>query len=277
MYAELRRTFGKSYCSVFPEGLTVPWKPLSLKDYLSYSDDTARGLYPIELIEDEIFAKCVQDESLVRQAAFQKAGVVQVVVSHIWQVSGPIGSDGFNADLDTAREMLNPVSSQSLYHSLVNLITTAYSYLPEQVYEMDYKTLLIRAAMAESKLINLGILTEPIQAYDPTQQPQKRPRPNLKAMYEQQQRMQESEVGPTMPMEDITKYDSEKWWDESPVGEVSPTHGIDFRTEAMEQNMFGMSGHEKADAPIAQAEMIENAQHIYKDLLARLDRQKKTD
>ena len=94
-WAEIRRSYGDVYITVFPDGLTVPWKPLSVGDFMRYDQQFIRMLVPTGCLENEIFALAVQDRFLIDQIDNLPAGVVTVVANHIWQFSGPFTPDRF--------------------------------------------------------------------------------------------------------------------------------------------------------------------------------------
>jgi len=275
---EVRKEHGGVYVTVFEDGLLVPWKPLSLGDYIKYTQDSNRGLIPHAQLEDEIFVKCVQDDSVLRQMSFMKAGIIATVVSNIWQFSGPTGVNEFNDDLEAARHILLTDGVRAL-HELVQIITIAFPYKPEEVYEMPYETFLFRLAQSEKKLLELGLfLKEPISLQVPEdkdkrrklgkiEQP-KKPVIDAKRLWDQQQAKSPAQEKQPVKTE-------EKWWKTSPVLEATKEHGIDFTTEAAEQEVFGLTGHEKADADIDRASLVDDAQWIYADLLKELANRKK--
>jgi hypothetical protein len=279
---EIRKSYGGVYVTAFDDGFLVPWKPLSIGDFLKYSQDRQRGIIPVVCLEDEIFLKCVQDESILRQMPFLKAGIVTTVVINIWQFSGPSGIEEFTNDLNTARYLLDSPDVRIL-HELVQLISIAFPYKPEEIYEMDYQKFLFRVAQSEKKLLQMGIfLKEPITVQTEIKKPKKsklgtieQPRPSLdaKKLWDEQHTPQ-TDTPKKVSMEDV-KMTGDKWWSKSPVLEAPNKHNIDFKTEAAEQHTFGLSGHEKADIHIETAKMIEDAKWIYKDLLSDLAKRKK--
>jgi hypothetical protein len=276
---EVRKQHGSTYATVFPDGTIVPWKPLSIEDFIKYSFDQFRGLIPPVHLEDEIFKKCIIDTTYIRQMSLLKAGIVSTVVSNIWQYSGPTGIDAFNNDLNTARQMLNADGVKAI-HQLVEMVTLAFPYKPEEVYQMDYETLLMRVAQAEAKLLQLGTIKEPIQMKDEDKKPQRGPRPSdpnqkfksridAKKLWEEQRGIKQQDQ--PIPSKDQEK----KWWKKSPVLEVPPKHNIDFNTEQKEHDIFALSGHEKADVHIARDKMVKDAQWIYADLIKELAQKNK--
>jgi hypothetical protein len=249
---EVRFQYGRVYVTSFPDGLSVPWRPLTVQEYIEYSKDTERGVYLPVYIEDEMFQKCVVDESLRSLSGSLKAGVISTVAVNIWQISGPTSVEAFNEDLETAREQINQ-SAVTVIHELVQLITLAFPYTPEQIYQMDYETFVSRVIQAENKLLQTGMIQEPIRMSQKGKQPRKRPLRDLKKVFEQQQR-QEAPV-PSEKTED--------WWKKT-------DHGIDFGTEGKEQEVFGVHGHDKLDLHIAQDKMVKEAQVQYADVLEKL-------
>jgi hypothetical protein len=274
----LRDRFGSVYVTAFPDGPTIPWKPLSLGDYIKFNADAARGLIPQAQIENEIFRSCVLDQVFIQQLPFLKAGIVTTVVSCIWQHSGPTSISSFNADMEMARQIIAADGTKAL-HQVVQLITMAFPYKPEEVYEMPYETLLLRAAQAETKLLETGMISQPIMMQDPAVAPQSRPKRRVDAreMWEQQQAMRGEPTQQSMSRD--------KWWDISPMLEAQEGQrkNIDFQHERDEADDIVLDNHERtapalmrkylADSKTSadRAKMIEEAQEIYKDALDALD------
>ena len=94
---KIRKLYGNTYVTVFPDDFVVPWRPLSIGDFMAYHHAYLRGVIPLSHLEDEIFNKCVVDDAIVAQAPFLKAGIVTTVSQHIWQHSGPRDVTHFNA------------------------------------------------------------------------------------------------------------------------------------------------------------------------------------
>lgn len=296
---DLREKYGSVFVTTFPDGMSVPWKPLNIGDYIKYDHDIKRGFLTRAQIEDEIFCKSVLDESLVRQAPFIKAGIITTVANNVWQFSGPVGVEEFNFDLDMARGLINNPATKIL-HELVGLILTAFPiYKPEEVYAMDYETFLIRTAQAENKLMLMKILKQPISLHttDPVEQ-QESPKKDFvdaKALWDLQHGTQtknkhtpsvtekKPSIAPT-PNKTTTR---EKWWNVSPVLESKNKHNIPMELEKEGIDAFGLDSHERLEDPEVQKWLLDkklaesrkqtqdDAQWIYKDLIAALEKKKK--
>lgn len=285
---EVRKAHGDTFVTVFNDGLLVPWKTLSIGDYIKYSKDKNRGAVPSSHLEDEIFKKCVLDDSIIRQFEYLNAGIVSTVVINIWQFSGPTGVSEFNNDLQVARQMMDAPDVRAL-HELVQVISIAFPYKPEEIYEMDYQTFLFRLAQSERKLIQMGIyLKEPISLQPAEEEkPQKRnklgkitqpdeqerPKVDVRKLWEEQQSPKKPPPPKLKP--DEVKTTGEKWWKKSPVLEAPNRKNIDFASEAAEDYHLALTGHEKADIHIEAAKMVEDAQWIYADLIKELNNRKK--
>jgi hypothetical protein len=296
---EARRKYGEGvYLTIFPNGLSFPWKRLSLKDYLFYTQETTTSQSPPSVLEDEIFRKCVLDPASIRQLDYMPAGIVSTVVANVIQYSGPIGIDSFNQDLEVARHEIL-VSKSAVIHDLVSTITLAFPYKPEEVYAMDYETFCLRCVQAEKKLLFSGALKEPV--YIKQKEPEKVRNPKgkktefdaqeAKRLFDEQHGLAKKRT----PTEDTLRIKSKspkevppikknlnnlegtgKWWKKSPILEVASRdrEKIDFKTEAKEQHAFGSSSWEKVDQLILQDKMVKDAQKIYKDVLSELAKRK---
>ena len=285
---QARRKYGSVYVTLFPDGTLVPWKPLSVQDFLLYTVEYQKGFIPDVILEDEIFCKAVQEPTLIRQFKYLKAGTVTVVVEQILTHSGPQTIEGFNEDLNMARQIILG-GTDKVFHELTQLVTLAYPVTPEQVRSQTYEEFVLQFANAENKLLHIGHIKEPILIESPQQTPTtkklsdeellqqikhikppktppvSKPKVDAKSLWEKQQKGNK---------EPLIKKDK-KWYKQSPVLEVEkPTHNIDFHTESAEQSVFGLSGHEKNDEFIIRAKMIKDAQVIYKDLIENINSKK---
>jgi hypothetical protein len=81
-------------------------------------------------------------------------------------VSGPISLEEMQDLL-----MLKRLEASGIIHSMIDVITRAYpAYTPEQAYDFNYQTLMLRYAQAENKLIEMGILLGPNSLVNPYKQ-----------------------------------------------------------------------------------------------------------
>lgn len=258
-----RLQYSRAFVTEFPD-LIVPWKPLSVGEYLKYQQDLDRGIHSLALLEDEIFCKCVLDQSLVRRIKHLKAGIVTIVAGNILQASGDVTAEQFAQDLETARQLTN---SFPVIHDLASLILDAYPYKPEEVYEMDYPTLLERAAMAEKKLLRLGVIKEPIGVQ--SRKEESPPLDRRQQILERRKKGQVAPPPPRVPQEQLLTQQQKKkgkWWKISPVLESQASKTVNTQIEQAEQ-VVNLSGHELGDLGVQQVLLQKRAQTIYKDLI----------
>lgn len=252
MYAinTLRREFGDNYVTEFPDGTIVPWKLLSIGDFLKYQIQFKSNVQIPAEIENEIFQKCVLDKAQVKTFLQLKAGIVSTVATLIMNHSGPSNPDELNYTLSLGRT----VAQQSI-HKIVSIITQAFpGYIPEQLYDMEYEVLILRLAQAEDKLLTLGILNEPISfgvIDDKTQPPLKKEKTkkiDLKKQYEQQKIIKTAVSQP-------------------PTKSVKQT--IITKHDILEHDASGL-GHEQLDNSIEKKKMIDDTAKFYKDYIEQL-------
>lgn len=299
---EVRKEYGGVYVTAFHDGTLVPWKPLPISDYIRYNRDMGRGLIPFARIEDEIFRNCVLDDTLIRQMDFLKAGIVSTVAVNILQYSGPTGIDAFNNDLNMARQLVCGQSAKAI-NELIILLTIAFPYKPEDIYDMDYETFMSRIALAEAKLMQTGFLKEPITMQSEKKNSEKRvPFANLnpedaKSMWESQQissskgkqpkepKSRHSAIGNKKPMSHQAS--KNRWWNESPVLEAEAKHNINFAADNQLIDKMVLDSHELNEPKEMQEyiinqktaqsrrKMIDDAYWIYADLIEKLEAKKK--
>lgn len=174
--ANLRKRYKSGvHVSVFPDNTIIPWRCLTLKEVFHYSQLANRGYRYTESLEDEIFSACVLDEVFIKRINYLKAGTVTSVSNHIWQYSTPLDVDNFNNSLDNARQHLN--TSNGILHELVEYITLAFPYKPDEVYQMELSGLLHIFSLAERKLLKLGVIDKPFVAHVVEENKQEQPGP----------------------------------------------------------------------------------------------------
>ena len=81
--SDYRQRYGPVYIIELNDGTVVPFNLLSLKDYFEYSKALAFRTVSPEVLENEIFLKCVKDEILVRNIHKLKAGTISSIVEAI--------------------------------------------------------------------------------------------------------------------------------------------------------------------------------------------------
>ena len=248
----LRRKYGPVFITTLKNGDVIPWKQLSIGDYLEYSALLSNYVYAKATIEDEIFSKCVLDEYVVDILPALKAGTVSTVVKDIIENSGPVNIQDLNQTLDIFRS----VASQAIHQTVVLVAQAFPGYKLEDIYEMNYSDFMLRLAQAESKMLQLGILEEPINFQDP------------------QMVSEAPEEEPMRPMDMYLKYletkGEQKKTQASPVKKPPSENqtvirGVDSKDLEME-----MSGHEKEDNLLQSKEMLDDAALIYKDYLEQM-------
>ena len=251
----------ETFLTILPDGNEVPWRPLAIGDYIKIQEALTAGQYPRVVIEDEVFRKCVTNQALVSKIGELKAGTVSTVFETILAYSGPQESEELNFALAYSRDKM-----QHVLHQMVMVICTAFSgYKPEDVYSMDYETLMLRLAQSEFKLMQQGIMQEPIAFGNPEQetnpamqQPPKMPPEKIREAWNQQHAPQAPQQKPKV----------------SPVKKPQSDQTVITAKEAREHD-FAYTGHEMEDKILLEHEMVEKTSPVYKDYLEQMARGEK--
>ena len=236
---QLRKTYGSVYLTILPDGRKIPWKPLSIKEFLEYESLRELNAYPIGCLEDEIFLKCVLDTTYTNNIDRLRAGLISTIVTNIMSVSGPTQLNELEAAMEGGRAM-----AQGIFNQFVKYICMAFpGYKPEDIYAMDYSTLMQRLALAEDKLLQSGMLNEKLTFTKPEDKiPKTRPRPKL---------------------------DSKKLYD---IYEQSkqPQQTIISNKDMQEHSQIAYSGHEKIDKVLLEDKMVKETIQVYPEYLKQI-------
>ena len=253
--ARLRRKYGSVFVTSITNGQVIPWKPLTLGEFLDYSELFESQKYSRATIEDEIFRKCVVDNLMVERMSRFTAGIISTVASDILRNSGPETIPELNMGLGLSR-----LKARQAIHETVPLIAQAFpAYKLEELYELDYATFLLRLAQAESKLLRLGILQESITFEDPQAEEQEE---LASEPEEQSTRPSISEIADMLEKQNGTQAKKSKTI--ITASEVTGTQSL-------------LLGHEKEDQILLRGEMLEDAKDIYKDYFDQMEKGKDVD
>lgn len=240
-----RRLYGSVYISVLPDNTRIPWKLLSLGDYFEYDTLIIERRLPLCVIEDEIFKKCVVDQSLVHNISQLKAGDVSTVATAIRLYSGPQTVDELNEGLEIHRH----IASQ-LQHKLVTTICSVFtSYKPEDIYAMDYSTILLRLAQAERFLLESGSISEPICFTSP----------------------QENKETPSVPISPKRLKEMHEFAKEEKTI-IPASQGVNtiITDSDVVEHTMAYTGHEMEDRILLEHEMVKNTAPVYADYLQQM-------
>jgi len=247
----LREQHGECFASRLPDGQLIPWRALTVAEYIEYERLLQSGVYPRARLENEIFRKCVLDKILVDEMWKVRAGVVTAVADAIMAHSGPQSLEDLNQILELSRHRATQV-----VHDLSSMICTAFpGYTPEDLESLDYTTFMLRVAQAEKKLLMSGVLQQPISFEPPdgehrqTITPPPAPRPeDLAGMWNDQQRPQH------IPKADFS-YDG--------------SQTVITRTEMVE-HQAAYTGHENVDRIVLEKDMVEETAGHYEEYLQQI-------
>jgi len=241
--ALLRKIYGSVYVTALPDGRHIPWKLLSIKDYLEIEALRVAGTYTQGQLEDEVFRRCVLDPLIIEKMDQLKAGTVETVAVAILGNSGPQSVDELNYSLHINRSLI-----QNAMHQMISMTCQAFpGYTPDDLYEMDYETLVQRAALAEDKLLRTGVIPEKVVFEQKERKPQQQRRTDLDSKqlfdrYEQQRK-------PTP---------------QPPSKTTIITTGDMMEAEA------AYTGHERSDKILRETQMVDEAAGIYDDYVRQM-------
>ena len=143
----------------FPDGTGVPFHLLTWQECKSYMEAGQKGNIPADVLENDVFTRCVIDPVIIQQIPDLEAGIVSTVVGVILALSGPDDIETFNNSMDLARQSVDSLDSQ-----IVMIICRAFpAYTPEDVESMTWDRVIKTLAQAERMLMSAGVLEQPIR------------------------------------------------------------------------------------------------------------------
>lgn len=198
-FVKHRQTWGDQWLSIF-EDKEIPWRQLSLQEFLTFDALFRSGKYTEAEIEDEVFSLICLDKIYTENIDILPAGAVSSVVAHCMMHSGPASVEQINHDLNIAR-----VETSDFISSAVTLICSVFvAYKPEDLYSLKYPDFMKRLAQAEKRLLELGVIVEPISVLNP-QEAAPKPQKNRKKIVEKFADLNPPPVQPATSQTVITK------------------------------------------------------------------------
>lgn len=255
----LRSRYGNVFATELPDGRVIPWRPLTVGEFMEYDGLLRTGQYPRAAIEDEVFTKCVLDEGVVKGIDSLRAGIVTTVTAAIFSVSGPHSPEEMNLIMN-----YNRMQADGVIPYVVSLICQAFpAYKPEDVYAMDYTTMMTRLAHAEHKLLRTGMISEPVSFHTIGQEPQapQRPQPqkpkvdSSKLFEEYYARQGVKPPPPTKP---------------PPAPKAKKGQTTVITENDVAEHTTHYTGHEAEDRIILEAQMVDETSGIYDDYLEQM-------
>jgi hypothetical protein len=276
--SSLRNKYGKGFLSIV-DNHTIKWNPLSIEDFFYYEALSSDPQNLSIVLEDEIFKKCVTDKYYLDNINILPAGLVSAVVQNIMEHSGPLSIDHFNDLLNQKRQE----ATQPLNHLATLIIRAFPGYVPEDIYAMSFDTFMLRLAQAESLLMTLKIISEPISLVDTTKQEEPKPKKNkltkeqLQAILDKKNKPTEKPVVSPNVKKDNSHWEPATWGKPNTSAEKSPIFNKDTKhpkyknlgdlnRDRISQEQAAGSADESAE----RAKMVKDAQVLYKDLIAKL-------
>jgi hypothetical protein len=249
-----REQHGDVYALNLPDGQTIPWKPLTVGEYLKYERLLQSGRYPPAFIEDEIFCKCVLNTALTNNIDKLKAGLVSTVTTMIMGFSGPQSVDELTNALEHSR-----VEVSGVLHDMTSFICQAFpAYKPEDLYTMEFESFMLRLAQAERKLLNTGMIEKPLEFSIPGQGPP----PPSRGM----------RPSPPPPQRTVSPQDMAREYKK----QANPEKTIITKAE-MQEHEACYTGHEKEDKILLQHQMAKETTGIYSDYQKQVEEGKKVE
>ena len=154
----LRKAYGPGtfLYIVDAENFAIPWRALTIDEFLFYDRAIRDAKYSRPYLEDEIFLKCVLEPTVIQNIDTLDASVVTNTANAILLNSGPATPEDIQNGLNYGRFL-----ARGIITDIMNLIVQAYpAYTIEALEEMTYEKLMTRVAQAEKKLLETGVLKE---------------------------------------------------------------------------------------------------------------------
>ena len=261
----LRDAFGNVYVSCLDDSNEIPWRPLTIGEYIEYDKLYTSAIYPVSYLENEIFKKCVLKPFYVENINTLRAGIVSAVSNSIMDFSGPRSLNELNLLLEFHRGMSNTILDQ-----IVSIVCQGFpAYTPEMVYAMDYHTLMARLAQAENKLIRTHQISEPINFFNKEEATKdtsstsrvKKDTSHLLEQYYAQEGFKDPRTH--KPVSANTKAEPKNAREQVVIADKDVKDSSRVFHEIS-------SGHDKADQIIAEYDMVQDTAKYYQDYIDQL-------
>lgn len=255
-----RKRYGDNWLSIFENNIEVPWRKLSLQEFLYFNDLRNAGFYTLVEIEDEIFKACVLEPVYVENIDIIPAGIVSTVASQIFELSGPQSVEQIAEDLNFARYEV-----QDFVSSAITIICSVFpAYTPEALLAFPYETFMKRLALAEKRLLELGYIKEPISVIGEnaqSQQAQEKP-----SDIKKKKLLEEKRIELEKKLKDLN----------AQAGTPSAnSSGTIITKRQMSTNLDTDTGHDLQDKALWQHDAIQGLEFIYPEYFKMMKEGKK--
>jgi len=268
----LRERYGEGFILELPDGQIVPFRLLSVSDYFKYSRAKAAGIISSEVLEDEIFSKCVLDEVLVENIYKQKAGTPTVVAEAVLGYSAPNSKEEFEYFFNHNRQLVQ----NALYQLVIYVCMAFPSYTPDDLLSKDIHELFFLLALAEGKLLEGGVLAEPLSFFGAQQQqpePKKKPKPKVDlSKLSQEYAKQEEEWNVRKLKSQGKKVPKSITKDETPKFDTQNEEGKTIIS--IQELAHNLNADPTTDSP-SEKQMIDDSKWIFGDYIDKLRRGEK--
>jgi hypothetical protein len=267
----LRKLYGNraTFVSILPDGTKIPWNQLTLGEYLNY----VRGALSDDDFEETVFRHCVTSDYLKDTLPSLKAGTVTTAANSIVQSSVPLNLKDLNSSLDYFRYIVGT----TIYDQLVILVCRAFTgYTPQQLYAMKFEDFMHNVALAERKLLESGMLAEPVAL---TQPEAKTVEPEVKKPAIESNKMrdawvaQKENAGRHAPPP-IPQQAQRTPTNAPPVPEFTGQMTVIKAADSQEQKA-ALTGHELRDYDILQDKMLKETLPFYQDYMKMTEKGEK--
>lgn len=245
-FVKHRQTWGNNWLSVF-EDLEIPWRQLTLQEFLDYDFLYKTHQYTDTEIEDEIFRLVCLEKFYSENLDKLSSGLISTVVAHTMMVSGPGSVEQISEDLNAARNQTGDFLSSAM--ALICSVFVAYK--PEEVMALNYQEFMKKLALAERRLLEMGVMKEPLTILS------SEPAPKAK----QKRKDIESKMGNLNTASTPV------------VPPISTSERTVIRKTDMASTLF--SGHDRTDGVLWQADALSGLELIYPEYFKQMKEGKK--
>lgn len=260
-----RKRYGSNWLTIINEEIQIPWRVLSLEEFLRFNDLRNAGFYTDVELEDEIFLLCVLEPVYTENIDILPAGIISVVAGQIFQLSGPQTPEQLAEDLNVARSLV-----QDFISSAITVICSVFpGYTPETLYALPYEVFMKRLALAEKRLIELGYIKEPLQVIGPendSREVRAGPQRELPSEKRKKEILEEKKKELERKLKNLNEQVDDK---------SKASGGTVITRKQMSTNLETDTGHDLQDKALWQHDAIQGLEFIYPEYFKMMKEGKK--